>query len=614
MKPEQESLPEDLDQAKRIQTENEVVPEWHWLEIEGEATPLGSEETIVALSPAQVPAPRHDDLLIATLSEQEVAVNPGGTAVLQVTLLNNADKAARFHLHSEIEPHATWIDPLLQSILLQPGEGTVLEISLTPPRTSAVKAGDYPLRLWVDAPEYPGRSSELHALIKVTPFREIALGTVQLQAQTVNALRRSVRFACPISNLGNTTTAVVLRGYEQGQHYFYHFANSRSSEDRTATLTLQPGQSTLIYGMVRPLDRAWIGARPRSLRPALLAYIAEEQRAPRSAAFALYDLPIFGIWTVAGLAAAGVVLVMGLVIATVLAASIWWMRQLPRQGSVQGTQIAQPAVVSVTQSRPMVVVVPVNSGPVQLPTSPPPVPVVEPTRQVENVESNPMQGLVLPTATPEVERNAATFTQQGSVALTAPVVNNPANTALVNANGVPVVTAANISAPGVPTAAPVVITQPEANAVQPDNSADKSHMTFAQMFQEIALRYDMNWRMLAAQAYIESGFDSLALGKDGDMGLMQVVPKTWQEFAPQVNVKDPFESYSNTLVAAAYLDYLRAKLGEKGYPQPEWMLVAYNWGPDHLMDFLASGGTWETLDPVRREYAEQILRITKTIP
>ena len=33
------------------------------------------------------------------------------------------------------------------------------------------------------------------------------------------------------------------------------------------------------------------------------------------------------------------------------------------------------------------------------------------------------------------------------------------------------------------------------------------------MFQEIALRYDMNWRMLAAQAYIESGFDSLALGK-----------------------------------------------------------------------------------------------------
>ena len=104
------------------------------------------------------------------------------------------------------------------------------------------------------------------------------------------------------------------------------------------------------------------------------------------------------------------------------------------------------------------------------------------------------------------------------------------------------------------------------------------------------------------------------LGRQGTLGLMQVMPDTWREWSPVVKASDPFDSYSNVLVAAAYLDYLRSTLGKRAHPQPEWMLVAYNWGPDHLMDFLASGGTWETLDPVRREYAEQILRITKTIP
>ena len=200
------------------------------------------------------------------------------------------------------------------------------------------------------------------------------------------------------------------------------------------------------------------------------------------------------------------------------------------------------------------------------------------------------------------------------MALTSPLTAD----AIANGN-VPIITAADISQPA-PQSAPAlaaptpVVVQAQPVVSQPNPASSEQRMTYAQMFQEIALRYDLNWRMLAAQAYIESGFDSLALGKSGDMGLMQILPKTWQEFAPKVNVKDPFESYSNTLVAATYLDYLRTKLSEKGFPQQEWTLVAYNWGPDHVLDFLASGGTWETLDPERRKYAEEILRITVTIP
>ncbi len=120
--------------------------------------------------------------------------------------------------------------------------------------------------------------------------------------------------------------------------------------------------------------------------------------------------------------------------------------------------------------------------------------------------------------------------------------------------------------------------------------------------------------MLAAQAYVESGFDAVALGSRGDMGLMQILPDTWREWSPTVAAADPFDSYSNVLVAAAYLDHIRTLLSSRGYPQPGWMLVAYNWGPDQVLNFLADGGTWETLPADRRDYAEEITRIAESIP
>lgn len=139
-------------------------------------------------------------------------------------------------------------------------------------------------------------------------------------------------------------------------------------------------------------------------------------------------------------------------------------------------------------------------------------------------------------------------------------------------------------------------------------------MTYAQLFQTIAAQYDLDWRMLAAQAYVESGFDSLALSNAGAMGLMQILPTTWREWAPAVGVGDPFDSYDNVQVAAVYLDYLRTQLARQGYPEKEWMLVAYHWGIDNLSAFLAAGGNWQTLPELHRRYAEDVLRIARTLP
>ena len=179
----------------------------------------------------------------------------------------------------------------------------------------------------------------------------------------------------------------------------------------------------------------------------------------------------------------------------------------------------------------------------------------------------------------------------------------------------PIVSADQGSAPGAPVPTGQPRLQPIPPTPAPGAAPDTARpLTYAEMFQEVALRFDLNWRMLAAQAYVESGFDAVALGELGAMGLMQILPNTWREWAPTVDASDPFDGYSNVLVAAAYLDYLRTQMSGRGYPQTEWMLVAYNWGPDKTLDFLAGGGTWDTLAPELRGYAEEILRIAESIP
>ena len=169
-------------------------------------------------------------------------------------------------------------------------------------------------------------------------------------------------------------------------------------------------------------------------------------------------------------------------------------------------------------------------------------------------------------------------------AMPAPVVVSVGNGANLPTGGVSAGARGDGSVPRVQpnqVTAPDVTRPPSTQdpALQPAPAARAETFTYAEMFQEIGSRYELGWRMLAAQAYVESSFDSLALGPDGDLGLMQVLPQTWHEWAPVVDASDPFDSYSNVVVAAAYLDYLRTLLAERGHSDLRWVLVAYNWGP-----------------------------------
>jgi soluble lytic murein transglycosylase-like protein len=96
------------------------------------------------------------------------------------------------------------------------------------------------------------------------------------------------------------------------------------------------------------------------------------------------------------------------------------------------------------------------------------------------------------------------------------------------------------------------------------------------------------------------------------MGMMQIMPATWNEWAPKVGVSDPFDPYSNLRVGAAYLSYLRGYLHDLGYPQTEWALAAYNWGPHKVRWHLKNGGYWSGIPASTQNYARGIVTISQT--
>ncbi len=118
-------------------------------------------------------------------------------------------------------------------------------------------------------------------------------------------------------------------------------------------------------------------------------------------------------------------------------------------------------------------------------------------------------------------------------------------------------------------------------------------MAYEALFQTIAAERGLDWHLLAQQAWRESRMNALAVGAAGDMGLMQILPATWNEWAPKLGVFDPFDPESNIRAAAAILAYLRDVLAGQSRPELCWTLTAYNWGIGNVLRLLKSGGTWE---------------------
>ncbi|WP_337130427.1 lytic transglycosylase domain-containing protein [Mesorhizobium sp. Cs1321R2N1] len=114
---------------------------------------------------------------------------------------------------------------------------------------------------------------------------------------------------------------------------------------------------------------------------------------------------------------------------------------------------------------------------------------------------------------------------------------------------------------------------------------------------EAAKLFDLPERWIRAVMYVESGGDVRAVSSEGAMGLMQIMPATWQELRIKHNLgKNPFAPRDNILAGAAYLREMLDRFGPKGF------LAAYNAGPQRYQEHLSKGRRLprETIDYVAK--------------
>jgi D-alanyl-D-alanine carboxypeptidase len=99
---------------------------------------------------------------------------------------------------------------------------------------------------------------------------------------------------------------------------------------------------------------------------------------------------------------------------------------------------------------------------------------------------------------------------------------------------------------------------------------------------EAAVRYGVPERWVRAVMQQESGGEEQATSPAGAMGLMQVMPATYEELRVRHRLgDDPYEPHNNILAGTAYIREMYDRYGAPGF------LAAYNAGPDRVDGYLA---------------------------
>lgn len=102
-------------------------------------------------------------------------------------------------------------------------------------------------------------------------------------------------------------------------------------------------------------------------------------------------------------------------------------------------------------------------------------------------------------------------------------------------------------------------------------------------------KYNIDPIFVASIIRTESAFNPLARGTSGEIGLMQLMPKTGEYIAKRIGMKnykgartlkDPVK---NIKIGVAYLDYLRQKFDNQAYKY----VPAYNMGPGNVKKSIA---------------------------
>ena len=107
-------------------------------------------------------------------------------------------------------------------------------------------------------------------------------------------------------------------------------------------------------------------------------------------------------------------------------------------------------------------------------------------------------------------------------------------------------------------------------------------------FKKYAKEADWDWRLLAAQAYAESRFDSTVVSWAGARGIMQLMPETAKAYdLPMNRIEYIDDNIRVSMQVVKKLDTLLSKYVEDPTERVYFVIAAYNSGIAHIYDAIA---------------------------
>ncbi|MDE6480593.1 MAG: transglycosylase SLT domain-containing protein [Muribaculaceae bacterium] len=156
----------------------------------------------------------------------------------------------------------------------------------------------------------------------------------------------------------------------------------------------------------------------------------------------------------------------------------------------------------------------------------------------------------------------------------------------------------------------------------PDGFEDLRTMTFANgkispydnIFKAAGKKYGLDWRLIAAIAYVESHFDADVKSWAGAMGIMQVMPRTATShgYSPQ-EMMNPTKCVDVAVKTLADLNSIFENKISDPEERENFILASYNSGPGHVLDAIALAEKYG-LDPQKWDDNVEAAAIMKSKP
>jgi eukaryotic-like serine/threonine-protein kinase len=171
---------------------------------------------------------------IRVVPEQtQLRITAGQPAVAKVTLANVGRTVDHFGVFVEGVPD-TWVHGPEREVQLNPGTQAAVALTVSPPRTSDSRAGDYQVTVRARSRENPDESGVAECLWTVLPF---AAGALALAPRRASGWRRA-QYVATVENRGNATASYGLTGKDEEQNLRYTFLPEAAALDPGASIRI----------------------------------------------------------------------------------------------------------------------------------------------------------------------------------------------------------------------------------------------------------------------------------------------------------------------------------------------------------------------------------------